>query len=155
MKKALILAILSLIVISCAEDIIVNTETEVTGVYYGRYLVITNYDSGSPITKRQSVNWTFTDAKYDCTADTSDHIYPPFTCDFFGTYTIETNLNMDNVTSKRNMVCSELDFAYGDFTFRRSNNSDGLDSLIVTQIDVDEKIQKILRLKEIEIEEEE
>jgi len=154
MKKAFLILI-GLAVIacffSCKSDVIIDNESEFTGAYEGEYLIIENFsDPGSQITRREKVIWTMTDFTYDCTADTSDANFPPITCDFFGSYAVENNLVLGTATSKRNRTCNPDDFADGEYAVRRTPNADDLDSLILTQVDLELNEQRILRLKQAE-----
>ncbi len=157
MKRIVLLALTALLLLSCQADIIVDEGSEFAGVYKGEYLIVANFsDPGSRITKKQIILWKFTDVNFHCDADTADPNFTAFTCDFYGTYDVETALVLNNVTTKANRVCNSDDFPIGEFSVRWGrDNPDELDSLIMTRFFFEEDEQRLIKLKRLPIEEDE
>jgi hypothetical protein len=147
MRKTTLLVIVAIFVLGCAEDIIVKPPTDLRGVYHGIYERIKNYSSGSGgrIRHDQYIEWSFSDQQFWCDAiDTT--LKPRFTCDFTGFYDLADKMILKD-TIVDAMTCDHNDIPVGNFQFMRKENPDGLDSLIMEQLDTKDDVYKAIRIK--------
>jgi len=138
MKRSLLFFVTAILIIGCADDIIITPASDIRGFYKGTYESVTNYKEVNPNSKIQNVVWTFTDQRFYCDYDSSN-IAREF-CDFFGNYDLEDKLIFrDTVVDKQ--TCIHSDIPIGEFDLRRND-----DSLIITQWDRTASTLKELRL---------
>lgn len=131
MKKVFIFAIFSLLLITCAKDIVVEPPNSLRGFYIGKYYIKLDVNTNTPTTKQSQIELTFTDAQVF-----GDFIYPDeesrIFCDFRGTYSLEGNLNL-NTSEISSQKCIEGEIPYGVFVIKWKRNEEGNDTLTLTQ----------------------
>jgi hypothetical protein len=157
MKKIILIAFTATILLGCQDDIIVDADSEFAGLFEGEYVLVENYSNpASKITNKQIVSWKFTDVQYRCSVHVNVPNFPDFSCDFYGNYELGTQLELVYLGYGRNRTCTSDSsaIAYGPFSVRWGrNNPDGLDSLVLSQFDIEEDRQKVIKLKRLPIEE--
>jgi len=137
-RKLLLLTFVSLLLLSCAKDIVVDPPTSLRGYYEGRYFVINNV-SGSTITREDIINWTFTDATHICVfPSVSERIF----CDFSGSYSVEANLTL-SIAQIATQICNTDDVPDGVFSVQWVRPDDAADTLYLEQFDVPNDRKKI------------
>lgn len=137
MKKLLMVLIVPLILLSCAEDIIVESASSLRGSYYGQYIVVEDAQSATATTLTEMIYWTFTDQRFDCERDTADVLHDIITCDFYGYYELESNVTFTQSFSKRNIVCDTTYFPEGVFSVQWTRPDDAADTLLLSQQIID------------------
>ena len=146
MKKLVFLLFAAVLMLAgCADDIIITQRSELRGAYKGYYKIIENYETGGEThTEIQYIDWTFTDQKFFC--EVNDTINAQWLCDCSGNYALE-NVLVFSDTLIGAQTCDRDRIPIGDFQLIKYNNSEGaIDSLEISQHDVDHTMLKFLML---------
>jgi len=153
--SALLIIVVSSLLFFCSEDkkVIKNDQPfveiplgDIRGEYFGFYERTLDYKSiqSNEQTDRQNIKLTLSDLHFLCEViDTN--IYPRFTCDFTGYYTLGTNTAQLEISSVE-CAFDTIDIPHGDFTITRLSNSTGHDSLILEEWDVTKCTFKTIRV---------
>jgi len=115
MKQALLaLTAIIIVIAGCAPDTVFDFTTELEGTYHGTYKVIKGYNTSTPATDDDPIDWVFAGEKFWCyfkppTGET------PLCCDFFGYFDYQaTNLNLKDTTVIGQ--CNHSYVAVGEFS---------------------------------------
>ncbi len=95
--KQTILTALIIVLAGCAPDTSFNTTTKLEGIYKGTYEVIKDYNTNSPASDKDNIEWVFAGKKFWC------YFRPlqgesPLTCNFFGSFEIESSVVLKDTT---------------------------------------------------------
>ncbi len=125
MKKLLVpLAVLVVLAMmfGCADDIYLEADAPLDGVYRGTYTVITDYGSVSADTAMNYVVWRFTETNYFMKIDTAQHTGMCF-CRVDGRYSLTDGVRLVEMNSRvddRPPDCQACNEAYNpQGTFQR------------------------------------
>jgi hypothetical protein len=126
--------IIIILLLGCAEDIVVRSKPSLKGVYNGRYTVKTNVGfGGGETTRNEWIDWKFTDYKFYCTVSSKQTEDPPF-CDVSGNYTLSNGIAFSDLQIVPG-VCMPEDAPVGTFSLIRKNGEAGVpDSLFMEQL---------------------
>jgi len=142
MKKLVWLLSLVVLLVSCADDIIIEQGSELRGAYAGSYTIVWNAGSGTgSTTDWQYVKWTFSDFQFWCYA-TDTTLRDRITCDFSGQYKSETVMIFSDTIVEPG-TCNHADIPVGEFGFNRIH-----DTLIFFQASGGEfdRVEKTIKL---------
>ena len=138
-------AIVLILVLGCAKDIIVEPPTSFAGLYHGEYIFVDSPERGGH-TDSQWIKWTFTDYTYIMDTFRLD-LRDRFTCDkYYGTYRTENKVIFDT-SSVSVGQCDTIYAIRGAFTLdRRESNDPKRDTLIFTQWGPGNIYKKIIKI---------
>lgn len=144
MKRLVLILAVAALIFGCADDIIIESPSEIRGYYEGEYESVTNYKVEGTLVRKQNILWTFTDRLFKCEYDTTS-VKPQVFCDVSGSYELGDRLVFKD-TIVEPYTCQHSDIPIGEFEMRRV----GEDSLIISQWDKTKNTLKKLSLKKQE-----
>lgn len=133
-QKLLLLTFVSLLLLSCAKDIIVLPPDTLRGFYIGRLFVKENYSYGGSSTEYMDVEWTFRDQSNECVTTIANGQNLNI-CDFIGRYELENGVLFSGTTTNIPETCNDNLLPSGLFSLRWINVDDGNDTLVLEQFD--------------------
>ncbi len=84
----------------CSGDIILESESEIKGIYKGTYTITENFGSNLADIHTQPIIWQFTDSTYIMNIDTAEIFDASFSiCRVNGRYLLSINLNLAELNS--------------------------------------------------------
>jgi len=115
--------------IGCSSDIILESDSNLTGDYIGTYTVITDFGSSLAKENSQPIKWRFTDSTYIMQIDTSREYDPNFSiCRVDGRYALTDRVQFAEVHSIPDpfTACKDKNNPTGQFDLTKSAESDTL-----------------------------
>ena len=131
MKRLFLIFFVMILIIGCADDIIIPKASELFGSYKGLYQI----DSDAGPTREQYISWDFSDKQFWMVADRTDE-KPQIFCDVTGFYEI-TDMMVLKDTVVAEQTCQHYEVPIGEFKMRRSG-----DSVLLKQYDTNIKAFK-------------
>lgn len=130
-KRLILIGFISLLLFSCAKDIIVDPPNSLRGFYVGEYFLKAAASSQNPTTRKSAIDFTFTDVQIF-----GDFVYPTeedrIFCDFRGTYSLEGQLDLNSV-QVANQKCIEGEIPSGVYSVEWTLVDEGNDTLRLFQ----------------------
>ena len=126
-------AVVLILVLGCAKDIIVKAPGSLAGLYHGEYIYQERPGSNdAPARQEQWIQWIFTTDTYNMDTFRTD-LRPSFSCvKLYGNYRTENNVIFDSATTVGQ--CEPIYGIWGAFTPRTKNSDDpDRDTLILEQ----------------------
>lgn len=156
MNKLLTLILLIVVTLAvlagCSGDIILTSESDLTGIFEGVYIITENFGSNLAKQRSQPVIWTFTDTRYIMKIDIEKPFDPTFNvCRINGSYVLGAGVELTEISSQPDGeagfdACDPDNNARGLFTLIKSNNAD---QITMKQFDVETNTVRELKLFKI------
>ncbi|SYZ74226.1 hypothetical protein TRIP_C60496 [Candidatus Zixiibacteriota bacterium] len=120
---SILIAIFVLALVSgCPKDTIVKPPSTLVGNYHGLITIIRGYDTSTPTTVQEWIDWTFSDYKFWMTAEKTD-LLPKIFCDITGNYSLTDKITLSDTSMTDVFTCIHEDIPVGTFSIFREADS--------------------------------
>jgi hypothetical protein len=110
------------LVSGCPKDIVVKPPSTLVGNYHGLITVTRGYNTSTPTTFQEWIQWTFSDYKFWMTAEKTD-LLPKIFCDVTGNYNLTDKIAFSDTSVTDVFTCIHEDIPIGTFSLVREGDS--------------------------------